>query len=164
MKKIIPCLVLLVILASCEKKHRFSCDVDPAETPATDSARIFVPNAFSPNGDGLNDVFFMATRHIRSLQWEIYDEEGNVLYSTQDIAGRWVPGRAFDPGMTLFHYKLHATTDGGNTIARCGDLYVYTCVPQGFSMEHIVFSDQYDPAMPDGYLKETSAENFQSCQ
>lgn len=43
---------------------------------------VFVPNAFSPNGDGNNDVFRVTTSTgIELVQFEIYDR-GGVRFGT----------------------------------------------------------------------------------
>ncbi|MBX2926929.1 MAG: gliding motility-associated C-terminal domain-containing protein [Saprospiraceae bacterium] len=50
-------------------------------------ARIFVPNAFSPNGDGINDVLAVyvgpEVRQVRLLQ--VYDRWGGMLYSATGL-------------------------------------------------------------------------------
>jgi len=47
--------------------------------------RVFIPNVFSPNGDGINDIFFISTgdevKEISSLQ--IYNRWGSPVYSSE---------------------------------------------------------------------------------
>lgn len=50
---------------------------------------VFAPNAFSPNGDGLNDYFEIKTQLVRRLQITIYDRFGNVIYESNDINFKW---------------------------------------------------------------------------
>ncbi len=61
---------------------------------ATDTIKLFVeknydlylPNAFSPNDDGINDYFFPQAKHdvsVKSLQ--IFDRWGNHIFSSQNI-------------------------------------------------------------------------------
>lgn len=50
---------------------------------------IEIPTAFSPNDDGLNDVFEFYTNGIKSCQWQIYDRYGKELYSSTDCADSW---------------------------------------------------------------------------
>ncbi|MCF8244940.1 MAG: gliding motility-associated C-terminal domain-containing protein [Saprospiraceae bacterium] len=49
--------------------------------------KVFVPNAFSPNGDGLNDEFMPFTdgsvRRIKSFR--IFDRQGNNVYDGKDL-------------------------------------------------------------------------------
>ena len=42
---------------------------------------LFVPNSFSPNGDGLNEVFMVHGENIRYVQLEIYDQTGRLVFS-----------------------------------------------------------------------------------
>lgn len=47
------------------------------------------PNAFTPNGDGINDMYTLfPTREIRRIRkMEIFDRYGNYVYSEQDAGG-----------------------------------------------------------------------------
>lgn len=42
---------------------------------------LFVPNSFSPNGDGLNEVFVVQGENIRDVQMEIFDQTGRLVFS-----------------------------------------------------------------------------------
>jgi len=50
---------------------------------------LWIPNAFSPNGDGDNDEFRVAYRSISSFECNIYDEWGNKVYESDDITTGW---------------------------------------------------------------------------
>ena len=49
---------------------------------------VFVPNAFSPNGDGMNDLLFIqAGPGIASIKsWQIFDRQGNLLFERHHFA------------------------------------------------------------------------------
>lgn len=50
----------------------------------------FIPSAFSPNGDGVNDVFGL--QHLRSqrlLDFRIFNRWGNLVFQTQDPKAGW---------------------------------------------------------------------------
>lgn len=50
----------------------------------------FLPNAFSPNGDGRNDVFSVKNLKFQSLiEFKIYNRYGNEVFSTNDSRGGW---------------------------------------------------------------------------
>ncbi|MCS6820957.1 MAG: gliding motility-associated C-terminal domain-containing protein [Microscillaceae bacterium] len=51
--------------------------------------RLFVPNAFSPNNDGVNDTFEPQGLHIHKFTMKIYNRIGEKLYETQDIRKGW---------------------------------------------------------------------------
>ena len=51
--------------------------------------RVFVPNTFSPNNDGVNDVFRVHTRFIEQIKIKIYDRWNNLVFETTDINEGW---------------------------------------------------------------------------
>ncbi|MCT4582663.1 MAG: PKD domain-containing protein [Flavobacteriales bacterium] len=52
---------------------------------------IYVPNAFSPNGDGANDVFNVASFGIKENGFllQIYNRWGEVIFETDDLFEGW---------------------------------------------------------------------------
>ncbi|MCO6499565.1 MAG: gliding motility-associated C-terminal domain-containing protein [Vicingus serpentipes] len=50
---------------------------------------ILIPNVFTPNGDGSNDVFTVDGVNLRTVEAEIYNRWGQLLYSWNDPAGFW---------------------------------------------------------------------------
>lgn len=50
----------------------------------------YLPNAFSPNGDGLNDVFFPTPVGIRSTDYfRVFDRFGNLMFETREWLKGW---------------------------------------------------------------------------
>lgn len=50
---------------------------------------ILIPNVFSPNGDGINDEFYIATSGLNEYKLEIYDRWGVKLFESGDPDVRW---------------------------------------------------------------------------
>ncbi|MGZ4036469.1 MAG: PKD domain-containing protein, partial [Bacteroidia bacterium] len=50
---------------------------------------IWVPNAFTPNGDGLNDVFYAKGYGVTKFSLEIYDRWGEKVFTSSDINSAW---------------------------------------------------------------------------
>jgi gliding motility-associated-like protein len=50
---------------------------------------ILVPNAFSPNEDGINDIFLAKAVHVESLQMEIYNRWGEKIFESTSIQQGW---------------------------------------------------------------------------
>ena len=50
---------------------------------------LFVPNAFSPNGDGKNEVFKAEGEGITDFKMYIFDRWGNKVFTTADINVGW---------------------------------------------------------------------------
>ncbi|MCB0837803.1 MAG: gliding motility-associated C-terminal domain-containing protein, partial [Bacteroidetes bacterium] len=52
------------------------------------SPEIFIPNVFTPNQDGVNDVFLVKYDGNEYFSLEIFDRWGRPLYSNAGVAGR----------------------------------------------------------------------------
>jgi gliding motility-associated-like protein len=62
---------------------------------------MYVPTAFTPNGDGNNDIFRPILLGMKELKYfRVYNRFGNLLYSTADIGKGWdgsYAGKGQDP-------------------------------------------------------------------
>lgn len=54
-----------------------------------DFSEVKLPNIFTPNNDGVNDVFKPITKGISQLQVWIYNRFGNIIYSWTGTKGFW---------------------------------------------------------------------------
>lgn len=164
MKKLItPIAILSFFFSSCTK-DKFECGVEANTPPADDSSVLFIPTAFSPDGNGCNDVFWPYALNIESIHTEVYDTENKLLFETYELNKPWLPD-GFETGMTLLHYKVTAKSKQGYEYYRCGDLYSYKCLPKGFEAKKLVFGDQYDPALPGNHIRDTTiCEIMESCK
>lgn len=50
---------------------------------------LLLPTAFTPNGDGVNDVFRILNTNIKLLNFSIYNRWGELVFSTSDINEGW---------------------------------------------------------------------------
>ncbi len=74
-----------------------------------DEPDIFVPNAFTPNGDGNNDVLFVRGRFISELDFKVFDRWGEKVFETTDQAVGWdgtYQGKAVDPAVYVYHLRV----------------------------------------------------------
>ncbi len=73
---------------------------------------FYIPNAFTPNGDGGNDVFNPKAVGIKKFHMDIFDRWGQLVYSTNDIEKGW-DGRSKKGGDILpqdvYVYKITVT-------------------------------------------------------
>lgn len=51
--------------------------------------RLFFPNAFSPNGDGINDIFRPKGLFVDTYLLRIYDRSGNELFRSENPEDGW---------------------------------------------------------------------------
>ena len=71
---------------------------------------LFVPNAFSPNGDGENDVLFVRGTLIKEMLFRIYDRWGELVFESQDRFTGWdgnFRDKQMDPD--VYDYYLQVT-------------------------------------------------------
>lgn len=55
---------------------------------------IFIPDAFSPNGDGNNDFFLVHANEYESITVSVYDRWGHNIFTTTEIQEGWDGTRA----------------------------------------------------------------------
>ncbi|MBL17735.1 MAG: hypothetical protein CL848_02510 [Crocinitomicaceae bacterium] len=50
---------------------------------------LYVPNAFSPDGDGNNDFFRVVAIGIKDFNIEIYNRWGQMIFKSNDLNDQW---------------------------------------------------------------------------
>ncbi len=70
----------------------------------------FVPNAFTPNGDGMNDVFRPRAVGYRSVEYfSVFNRFGQMVYESKDFAQGWdgtFNGNQADMGTYMYMLKM----------------------------------------------------------
>jgi|GEM_PF-2543215 len=80
--------------------------------------KLFIPTAFSPNHDGLNDVFLPLGTHIIDYQMQIFSRWGELIFESNDINKGWdgtLKGQLLTAGEYYFRIKAKGT-QGKNAI------------------------------------------------
>ena len=84
---------------------------------------IWVPNIFSPNGDGSNDVVFVRGVGVESFNFIIYDRWGEKVFETSDLNNGWDGTfRGKKMNNAVFVYYLEATFNNGQEVTKKGDI------------------------------------------
>lgn len=86
-------------------------------------ADFFVPNVFSPNGDGLNDVVNIHGACIASYNFQIFNRWGELVFETKDPAVSWdgtFRGKPMDTG--VFMYSADGITRDGSPFSAKGNI------------------------------------------
>lgn len=50
---------------------------------------LYVPNTFTPNGDGKNDMFFAFGEYVDNFHMMVFDRWGNLIFESNDILKGW---------------------------------------------------------------------------
>jgi gliding motility-associated-like protein len=89
--------------------------------------RLYTPNAFTPNGDGINDYFSVSVTNIVEFEVLIFDRWGAIMYRSNDPKFKWdgsfdnAPAQADVYGYTInakgYHGKIF-TQSGNVTLLR----------------------------------------------
>jgi gliding motility-associated-like protein len=72
------------------------------------SHNLFIPSAFSPNGDGLNDTFGPESLETYEYEFIIYDRWGGKIYEGKNVHDRWDGtnnGHKVASGLYVYHLK-----------------------------------------------------------
>jgi gliding motility-associated-like protein len=80
-------------------------------------APIMVPNSFTPNGDGFNDLFLPVAGTVSHWELDIFDRWGKQVFHTDNENAGWdgtFQGKALDSGMYVYSvsYMVHDDASG----------------------------------------------------
>lgn len=80
-------------ISSCyvvETVNEFGCKAkDEMCVEVTKDFSIYIPNAFTPNGDGINDEFLAFGYNITDFTMEIFDRWGEKIFSSGELKTGW---------------------------------------------------------------------------
>ena len=88
-----------------------------------DEETLFVPNIFSPNGDLNNDVLYVRSHNIKTMDFCIYNRWGEKVFESKDINKGW-DGTFKDSKCSegVFVYYLNATLKNDKQIMKKGNV------------------------------------------
>ena len=71
---------------------------------------VFIPNAFSPNGDNLNERFFIRANGLRKLNFlRVFSRYGELVFETTDATDGWdgsYRGQKASPGVYVYTAQI----------------------------------------------------------
>ncbi len=93
---------------------------------------LFLPNAFSPNGDGLNDYYKPIAAGLNAYIFEIYDRWGQLVYSDAPESKGWdgsfrgevLPGGVYYFRLSAAGFLVSPATNPARRVERKGILYL----------------------------------------
>lgn len=82
-----------------------------------------IPNAFSPNGDGKNDILYVRGAAIQTVNLKIYNRWGQMVFETNDMNIGWDGTYKGKPQeMEAYAYVLHVTFVDETTFYKRGNI------------------------------------------
>ena len=150
-------LVLLGLLGCTKSKIEDSCENNSIEISPSDynqdSALFFIPTAFTPNGDNLNDLFRPIVYGITVNSFEVCKRNKVIFKSTEESSG-WdgtdEDKKACKDGVYKYIIKGNNITDGDFEIE--GEVSLLT--EEKFLCSPCRFEDQIDPSL--GFVSPTA--------
>jgi gliding motility-associated-like protein len=79
-----------------------------------DEPYIFIPDAFTPNGDKDNDTLYVRGTEIREMFFTIYNRWGEKVFETKDQTIGWdgiYKGMKADPGVFVYYLDVTCVDD-----------------------------------------------------
>ena len=83
------------------------------------SCDIFIPNAFTPNGDGINDVFQIKGEGVSQFLLIVYDRWGNKVFESKDINEQWL---GINNNEGVYVYRLEISFLNANSFVQKGNV------------------------------------------
>ncbi|MCX2573099.1 gliding motility-associated C-terminal domain-containing protein [Pedobacter sandarakinus] len=84
---------------------------------------IYTPNAFSPNGDGVNDEFVVGVTNLKRYRIQIYNRYGSQVFFTDNIFDNWKG--TFKNGelpVGVYYYVILGTTLSNENVKFSGSV------------------------------------------
>ena len=88
--------------------------------PEVECGEVYVPNAFSPNGDNNNDVLYVYGDCITELKFEIFNRWGESVFVTETVGAGWdgaFRGKNLNTGVFTYVASVVSTNQGEQVIS-----------------------------------------------
>ena len=71
--------------------NAFCTDTASSNITILDNANVFIPNSFSPNGDGINDNFvpILTSISVEDFSFMIFNRNGEIIFNTSQLGEAW---------------------------------------------------------------------------
>ena len=111
-------------------ENGYGCvDFDTVCVYVTKDFDVFIPNAFTPNEDGYNDIFIPVGYGIEAIRLTVFDRWGVQIFTSYENNIGWdgsYKGKQCEQG--VYTYKAEIKTMAGHTVQRAGHV---TLLPKG---------------------------------
>lgn len=114
--------VTCIDIYGCEAMTEFTLEVIQ---PRCDESDVYLPNAFSPNGDNVNDILFVRSKFIDQMDLQIVNRWGEEVFRSFDQRDGWdgtYKGEALAPD--AYAYCLKVTCINGTEYVTGGNVSI----------------------------------------
>ena len=103
------------IIYSVRVENEFCSDSILIEILVDETRRVFIPNAFSPNGDGFNDYFYFQSSDPGTiLSFQVFNRWGSLVFETTEAtlnfgSSGWdgmIKGKIATPGVYVWQAEI----------------------------------------------------------
>ncbi|MEL6674181.1 MAG: PKD domain-containing protein [Bacteroidota bacterium] len=118
---IYPVKLFVVDIHGCEYEFATQIEIKKIVT-------LHIPSAFSPNGDGVNDRWFVGHQLLQNFQIQVFNRWGQMVFQSQNLDFQWdgfsLSGQRVPEGVYVYHITatdldgIEITEKGTVTIAR----------------------------------------------
>jgi len=82
---------------------------------------VYIPNAFTPNADAINDLFGVTITNVNAYQLQIFTRWGQLIFQSRSAQQKWDGTYSSKPMPEgTYYYVLNATSVSGKTIKKSG--------------------------------------------
>lgn len=133
--------IWLILVGCCKdnnsNKLQGCCD-EPAINATVGNGHVYVPNVFTPNADGINDILWVSGDNniVFIRRFQVRDKEGNTVFQVldgipNDYSSGWngMVGNKYENGMYNITLQVEAA-DGTNATLH-GKVCNFRCLDNG---------------------------------
>jgi gliding motility-associated-like protein len=97
---------------------------------------LLIPNVFTPNNDGINDVFEPKFSGFKTISMSIFNAYGNLLHESPESGGEDAFGESIKPSIIpwdgvsadlnskMYIYYINGTIINGEVIEKTGTIQI----------------------------------------
>lgn len=115
-----------IMMVRLQVSNHDGCADDTSMTiPIVDNFAFYVPNAFTPNHDGTNEVFHPKVSSVATYRFDIFTRTGELIFSTTDLEEGWdgtLGGKLAPMGVYVWKIQYSKYSNPKKTIIKTGSL------------------------------------------
>jgi hypothetical protein len=153
-----PCLLLIGCDKDGSHKLKGCCD-EPAINTTVGNGHLYMPNVFTPNADGINDILWVSADYnivfIRSFQ--VRDKEGRTVFQVldgipNDYSSGWngMVNNKYENG--IYSVRMQVEASDGTIATLEGKVCNFRCLDNGAEDPISVDGCQFPVQVTDGHF------------